>query len=75
MPQEADAEIGQRLFSSGVLDEFERAVATDDSMVVVMLLEDVGVDTETIGRMLLQLDKAYLLALVEAGHAAAAAAR
>lgn len=71
MSKDSNAEIGQRLFSSGRLDEFENAVNTDDSMTVVTMLQDVGVENETISRMLLQLDKDYLLALVDAGRAAA----
>ena len=73
MPQASNAEIGQRWFSSGYLDEFEKAVAADDPMLVVTILQEVGIDRETISRMLLQLDKDYLLALVDAGRAAAAA--
>jgi hypothetical protein len=72
MPQASNAEIGQRLFSSGYLDQFEKAVAADDPMAVVTILQEVGIDRETISRMLLQLDKDYLLALVDAGRAAAA---
>jgi len=70
-PRASNEEIGQRLFSSGALPRFEAAVASDDPMNVVMILQDVGVDNETISRMLLQLDKEYLLALIDAGHAAA----
>lgn len=71
MPQDSNAEIGQRLSSSGRLDDFERAVASDDSMAVVVILQEVGVGNETISRMLLQLDKDYLLALIDAGRGAA----
>lgn len=71
MPQASNAEIGQRLFSSGYLDQFEKAVAADDPMQVVAILQEVGVSNETISRMLLQLDKEYLMALVDAGRAAA----
>jgi hypothetical protein len=71
MPQDSTDEIGKRLFSAGRLAPFEAAIAADDAMTVVAILQDVGVDPETIGRMLLQLDKEYLLALVDAGHAAA----
>jgi hypothetical protein len=71
MARASNIEIGQRLFSSGNLEQFEKAVAADDPMGVVTLLQDVGVDNETISRMLLQLDKEYLLALIDAGHAAA----
>jgi hypothetical protein len=71
MTQASNAEIGQRLFSSGHLDQFAQAVAADDPMQVVAILLEVGVDKETISRMLLQLDKEYLLSLVDAGRAAA----
>jgi hypothetical protein len=71
MPQSSNAEIGQRLFTSGRLEEFEKAVERDDSMAVVMILQEVGVDNHTIGRMLLQLDKEYVLALIDAGREAA----
>lgn len=70
MPQASNAEIGQRLFSSGYLDQFEKAVAADDPMQVVAILQEVGVSNETISRMLLQLDKEYLMALIDAGRAA-----
>ncbi len=70
MPKASNEEIGQRLFSSGRLEEFEKAVASDDPMNVVMILQEVGVDNETISRMLLQLDREYVLALIDAGHAA-----
>jgi hypothetical protein len=71
MAQASNAEIGQRLFSSGYLEQFEKAIAADDPMQVVAILQEVGVSNETISRMLLQLDKEYLLALVDAGHNAA----
>ena len=70
-PPASNAEIGQRLFTSGLLEQFEQAVAADDPMGVVEILQEVGVDNETISRMLLQLDKDYLMALVDAGRAAA----
>jgi len=71
MPRASNAEIGQLLFSSGFLDQFATAVEADDPMLVVAILQEVGVDRETISRMLLQLDKEYLRALVDAGRAAA----
>lgn len=71
MSKDSNAEIGQRLFASGHLDQFEKAVNADDSMAVVMMLQEVGVAPETISRMLLQLDKDYLLVLIDAGRAAA----
>lgn len=71
MVQASNAEIGQRLHSSGYLEQFEKAVAADDPMAVVAILQEVGVSNETISRMLLQLDKDYLMALVDAGRAAA----
>lgn len=71
MPQDSNAEIGQRLSTSGRLDDFEKAVESDDAMTVVMILQEVGVGNETISRMLLQLDKDYLLALIDAGRGAA----
>lgn len=71
MPKPSNDEIGERLHSSGRLGVFEEAVAADDPMSVVVILQEVGVDNETISRMLLQLDKEYLLALIDAGHAAA----
>jgi hypothetical protein len=71
MPKPSNDEIGERLHSSGRLGAFEEAVAADDPMSVVVILQEVGVDNETISRMLLQLDKEYLLALIDAGHAAA----
>lgn len=71
MAQASNAEIGQRLFSSGHLDQFEKAIAADDPMQVVAILQEVGVSNETISRMLLQLDRDYLMALVDAGRAAA----
>lgn len=70
MPQDSNAEIGRRLFSSGALERFEKAIASDDPMSVVMVLQEVGVDNETISRMLLQLDRDYLMALVDAGRSA-----
>ena len=70
-PPASNAEIGQRLFTSGFLEQFEQAVAADDPMGVVEILQEVGVSNETISRMLLQLDKDYLMALVDAGRAAA----
>lgn len=73
MPKPSNEEIGQRLHSSGYLEQFEKAVAADDPMLVVAILQEVGVNNETISRMLLQLDKEYLMALVDAGRAAAAA--
>lgn len=71
MSRDSNAEIGQRLSTSGRLDDFEKAVESDDSMTVVMILQEVGVGNETISRMLLQLDKDYLLALIDAGRGAA----
>jgi hypothetical protein len=73
MSKPSNEEIGQRLHSAGYLVQFEKAVAADDPMLVVAILQEVGVNNETISRMLLQLDKDYLLALVDAGHAAAPA--
>lgn len=73
MPKPSNEEIGQRLHASGYLDQFEKAVAADDPMLVVAILQEAGVNNETISRLLLQLDKEYLVALVEAGRAAAAA--
>jgi hypothetical protein len=73
MPKPSNEEIGQRLHASGYLDQFEKAVAADDPMQVVAILQEAGVNNETISRLLLQLDKEYLVALVEAGRAAAAA--
>ncbi len=70
MSRSSNAEIGQRLFTSGRLEEFEKAVKSDDSMAVVMILQEVGVGNETISRMLLQLDKEYVLALIDAGREA-----
>jgi hypothetical protein len=70
MSQASNAEIGQRLYASGYLQQFEQAIAADDPMVVVAILQEVGVKNETISRMLLQLDKDYLMALVDAAHEA-----
>ena len=64
-------EIGLKLHSSGQLDAFERAVEKDDSMEVVTILQAIGVSEEIISRMLLQLDKDYVLELVDAGRNAA----
>jgi hypothetical protein len=72
MPKPSNEEIGQRLHASGFLEQFEKAVAADDPMLVVAILQEVGMNNETISRMLLELDKDYLLALVDAGRAAAA---
>lgn len=63
-------ELGKRLHETGRLAEFEMAIAGDDPMSVVMILQDVDVPNEVISRMLLELDKEYLLALVDAAHAA-----
>lgn len=64
-------ELGTRLHEAGHLAEFERAVAADDPMGVVVILQEIGVPNEIISRMLLELDKDYLLALIDAGRAAA----
>lgn len=64
-------EIGLKLHSSGQLDRFEQAVEKDDSMEVVTILQGIGVEEEIISRMLLQLDKDYLLEMIDAGRRAA----
>ncbi|MEM9453871.1 MAG: hypothetical protein AAGF11_06805 [Myxococcota bacterium] len=64
-------EIGLKLHASGQLDRFEKAVESDDSMEVVTILQTIGVGEEIISRMLLQLDKDYLLELIDAGRRAA----
>lgn len=71
MARPSTDEIGKRLHESGRLAEFEKAIAGDDAMSVVMVLQELGVENEVISRMLLELDKEYLLALVDAGRAAA----
>ncbi len=72
MPPGSSQELGQQLYASGKLADFERAVESDDSMTVVTVLQDVGVGEEIISRMLLQLDKDYLLELVDAARRASA---
>jgi len=72
MPPTSTEEIGRNLHETGLLAEFERAISQDDSLQVVAILQRCGVDDEIITRMILQLDKDYLLALAEAGRTAAA---
>ncbi len=72
MPPASSQEIGQKLHASGLLPEFERAIKENDSMQVVAILQRCDVSDEIITRMLLELDKDYLLALLEAGKTAAA---
>ena len=64
-------ELGKIIHDTGRLPALEKAVDGDDPMGVVMILQDVGVTNEVISRMLLELDKEYLLALVDAAHASA----
>jgi hypothetical protein len=68
----SSGEIGQRLHSTGALDRFEQAIEADDAMEVMTILESVEVEPEIISRMLLQLDKDYLLELASTGRDAAA---
>ena len=63
-------EIGLKLHASGQLDRFEQAVESGDAMEVVTILQSIGVAEEIISRMLLQLDKDYLLELVDAARRA-----
>ncbi|MCX4241528.1 hypothetical protein [Paraliomyxa miuraensis] len=63
-------ELGKIIYETGRLAELEKAIEGDDPMGVVVVLQDVGVSNEVISRMLLELDKEYLLALVDAAHAA-----
>lgn len=67
---DSNEEIGRRLYEKGHLEQFEAAIANDDPMGVAAILQDVGVGNDAISRMLLELDKEYLLALVDAGRAA-----
>jgi hypothetical protein len=71
MAAASNEEIGKRLYENGHLEQFEQAIANDDPMGVAAILQDAGVANETISRMLLELDKDYLLALVDAGRVVA----